>query len=82
MERFNLYGIQNGKLKHDVHLQAGINKSNIDYLLRNYYYRNEAQLFLQKIQLTLSPTQPFDSLIITRYFADDSTVVARFPQSE
>lgn len=78
-EMFALSGIRpNGVVEVEISTHTGISKSNLDYLLRNYYYRNEAHDFLRKTS-NLLETSPFDTIIILRILKQDTTVVARSP---
>jgi hypothetical protein len=58
---------------------TGIKSSTMDYLLRNYYYRGEAEVFLQKIPATLPENVSFDTLLLVRHLGVDSSIVARYP---
>lgn len=59
---------------------SGIRKSNLDYLLRNYYYRNEADRFLAQAARLFPPHQLPDTLFILRELQNNISIVARFPQ--
>lgn len=78
-EMFALSGIRpDGRLEVEISVYTGISKSNLDYLLRNYYYRGEAQEFLRKTA-NLVNKSPFDTLAILRILKQDTSVVARYP---
>ena len=78
-EMFALSGIRaDGSYEIEISAYTGINKSNLDYLLRNYYYRDEAHDFLRKIS-ELMDASPFDTITILRIIKQDTSVVARYP---
>jgi hypothetical protein len=59
--------------------EAGISASNLDYLLRNYYYRQESDLFLERYASLLPQHQGAEKLILVRILGKDSTVLATRP---
>ena len=78
-EHFLLAGSSSGnQLYTDLSSFTGIKKSNMDYLLRNYYYRREVEYLLKETALLLPDDVPFDSLKLIRIVGADSTTVARY----
>lgn len=79
-ETFLLAGIKNdGNVAKELNAYTGIDKSNLDYLLRNYHYRNEGQQFLQKTARLMDKEAEIDTLIIFRIMPADTSIVARYP---
>lgn len=54
-----------------------VQKSTLDYLLRNYYYRNESELFLERATLLLPDTLQTYPLAILRIVGTDTTRVEK-----
>ena len=75
-EQFKLVGEdQQDSLYTDISKFTGIKKSRMDYLLRNYYYRDEVDFFLKESAELLPEEIPFETLILLRILDDDTTVV-------
>lgn len=53
----------------------GIGKSKLDYLLRNYYYRNEIPQLLEQLKAKLPDSVLSGSIKIIRVIGQDTTVV-------
>lgn len=78
-ENFLLSGVNlEGDTINELSAESGIHKSNMDYLLRNYYYRSESTLFLEKIT-TILPSEQFKAIFIVRIVEKDSSIVASLP---
>ncbi|MFP4089533.1 MAG: hypothetical protein ACLFT3_04455 [Cyclobacteriaceae bacterium] len=58
--------------------EAGIAASNLDYLLRNYYYRQETELFLKRYALLLDEQLEPRELLFIRKLAQDSSIIATY----
>jgi hypothetical protein len=56
--------------------EIGFEKSTFDYLLRNYHYRGEKELFLQKISKTLSDTNNLYAIELLQIVEKDTGSVA------
>lgn len=54
-----------------------VQKSTLDYLLRNYYYRHETDLFLERAKLLLPDTLQLYPLAILRIVGTDTTQVEK-----
>lgn len=52
-----------------------VKKSTLDYLLRNYYYRQESELFLKRASLLLPDTFGTYPLVILRIMEKDTTLI-------
>jgi len=78
-ERFMVLTVTAGKAS-QLTKDTGIKTSNMDYLLRNYYYRHEADLFLKRIASLLPDQHLYDTLLIARIIPSDSSIVARYPR--
>lgn len=70
---------KNGGYDFQIAETTGIQKSKLDYLLRNYYYRNQTDQFLKQFSSLLPPLQVPDTLYIFRKIQNDTSLVARFP---
>jgi hypothetical protein len=55
--------------------KIGIGKSKLDYLLRNYYYRNEIRQMLDQLKAQLPDTALTGSIKVFRIVGQDTTVV-------
>ncbi len=79
-EIFLLGGMRaNGDTDMEISSYTEISKSNLNYLLRNYYYRNETQEFLDKAARLLPASHPYDTIFMIRIMAQDTSIVARRP---
>jgi hypothetical protein len=56
--------------------EIGLYKSTVDYLLRNHYYRNEADKFLQKIKHSLTTVPGIYKTEFLHSLDGDTTIVA------
>jgi uncharacterized protein YprB with RNaseH-like and TPR domain len=56
--------------------EIGLYKSKVDYLLRNHYYRKEADLFLEKIKPTLASVPGVYKAEFLRSIDNDTTTIA------
>lgn len=80
-EVFRLAGMRtDASMDMEISEYTGISRSNLDYLLRNYYYRDQADLFLRKVVGLMPATHPFDTIVILRMLPEDTSIVARHPQ--
>ncbi|WPP50898.1 hypothetical protein [Catalinimonas niigatensis] len=80
-EQFFLVAYQNeGGFDFQIAELTGIQRSKLDYLLRNYYYRNEADQFLKQVSRLFPSHQMPDTLYILRKIQNDTSLVARFPR--
>lgn len=80
-ERFQLLGIQDdGSVDNNVGELAGIDQSKLNYLLRNYYYRQETDRFTQQFYELLPVPNTIDTIFVVRKLLNDSSVIARYPQ--
>ncbi len=80
-EQFFLASLhEDGKYNLNIAEATNIQKSNLDYLLRNYYYRKEADRFLEKLSPLFPISQLPDTLFMLRKLNSDTTVVARYPK--
>lgn len=80
-EVFRLAGVRTDSgMDMEISEYTGIRRSNLDYLLRNYYYRDEADLFLRKAAGLMPTTHPFDTIVILRMLPEDTSIVARLPE--
>lgn len=80
-EVFRLAGVRTDSgMDMEISEYTGIRRSNLDYLLRNYYYRDEADLFLRKAANLMPATHPFDTIVILRMLPEDTSIVARLPE--
>jgi hypothetical protein len=64
-----------GKVTPYVPEKAGIDKSKLDYLLRNYYYRNEIQQMLEQLTSILPDSALTGSMQVIRIVGQDTTLV-------
>ena len=75
-ERFVLVRISPaGKAEPYMPEKIGIGKSKLDYLLRNYYYRNETQQMLDQLAAKLPDTALTGAIKVFRIVGQDTTVV-------
>lgn len=70
---------EDGMLDLEIAEATGIEKSTLEYLLRNYYYRNESEQFLKQVVMFFPEHQIPDTLFIIRKLENDTSVVASFP---
>lgn len=75
-ERFILMKtLSSGKTTPYVPENLGIGKNKLDYLLRNYYYRNETQQLIQHLQALLPDSALENSIKVIRIVGKDTIVV-------
>jgi len=66
-----------GLIYSDISAWVGIRKSNMDYLLRNYYYRHELDSLLRRTAALLPDSSSLTELNVLRIMNTDTTKVAR-----
>ena len=64
-----------GKAEPYMPEKIGIGKSKLDYLLRNYYYRNEIQQMLDQLAAKLPDTALTGSIKVFRIVGQDTILV-------
>lgn len=75
-EQFLLVRISpSGKVTPYVPEKAGIDKSKLDYLLRNYYYRQEIHQMLEQLTTILPDSAFTGSLQVIRIVGQDTSIV-------
>ena len=82
-EQFVVLRKQNGYCSELNQYEIGLHKGQLDYLYRNYYYRGESQVLLERIKKMIMFTEPDDTLLLIRVrrkvakSAADSVIVAK-----
>ena len=75
-ERFLLLQVlPDGTTRLFVPDKAGINKSKLDYLLRNYYYRNETSQMLEYLKAVLPDSTLTAPIRMIRIAGQDTIIV-------
>ncbi|MDF9797193.1 hypothetical protein OKW21_002456 [Catalinimonas alkaloidigena] len=82
-ETFHLIGVnEKGMVEKQLGEKVGVDQSKLNYLLRNYYYRGEADKFTKQFYQLLPEDLHVDTVLVLRSMLNDSSIIARYPNGK